>query len=172
MVDGALFPPTTIRRLSALKLSIIAVGTKMPAWVQQGYDEYARRMPKELTPQLIEQPLGVRSKSISVEKVKEAEGVNMLSAIGQNNHVVALDVLGKTISTEGVAKKLENWQMDGVNVSILIGGPDGLAKDCLQRANEKWSLSGLTLPHPLVRIVLIEQLYRGWTILQNHPYHK
>ena len=96
----------------------------------------------------------------------------MLGAIGQGHHVVALDVLGKAISTEGMAKKLEHWRMDGNNVSILIGGPDGLAQSCLQRANEKWSLSALTLPHPLVRVVLIEQLYRAWTILQNHPYHK
>lgn len=144
----------------------------MPAWVQQGYDEYKKRMPRELTPSLIEQPLAVRSKTTNVAKVKDAEGEQMLGAIGQGNHVVALDVLGKSISTEGMAKKLENWQMDGLNVSILIGGPDGLAQSCLERANEKWSLSALTLPHPLVRVVLMEQLYRAWTILQNHPYHK
>ena len=144
----------------------------MPAWVVQGYEEYAKRMPKELLPRLIEQPLATRSKSTNVTKVKYAEGQQMLSVIDKSDHVVALDVLGKSISTPGLAKKMESWQMDGVNISILIGGPDGLAPECLARANEKWSLSALTLPHPLVRVVLIEQLYRAWTILQNHPYHK
>ena len=96
----------------------------------------------------------------------------MLKHIGSNTRTIALDVLGKSFSTEVLSQKLADWQMDGRNVNILIGGPDGLDSRCLAQADEKWSLSALTLPHPLVRVLLIEQLYRAWTILQNHPYHK
>ena len=155
-----------------MKLSIIAVGTKMPSWVQQGYNEYAKRLPRELCPQMVELAIGNRSKSSNIEKAKAQEGASMQQTIPANSYVVALDVLGKKISTQGLADKLADWQMQGYNATILIGGPDGLSNECLALANEKWSLSDLTLPHPLVRIVLIEQLYRAWTILQNHPYHK
>ncbi len=96
----------------------------------------------------------------------------MLAAIPDSDRVIALDVKGKSWSTEQLAQNLSRWRMDGDNYSLLIGGPDGLASDCLTRCDAKWSLSALTLPHPLVRIVVIEQLYRAWTILQHHPYHK
>lgn len=155
-----------------MKLSIIAIGTKMPSWVQQGYQEYAKRLPRELCPHMVELAIGNRNKTSSIDKAIAQEGANMMQAIPANSYVIALDVLGKKISTDGLSKKLADWQMEGHNVTILIGGPDGLSGECLARANEKWSLSDLTLPHPLVRVVLIEQLYRAWTILQNHPYHK
>ncbi|WP_188152379.1 23S rRNA (pseudouridine(1915)-N(3))-methyltransferase RlmH [Teredinibacter waterburyi] len=158
-----------------MKIDLIAVGTKMPSWVQEGYQEYAKRLPRDLSLNLVELPLANRSKNTNVDQVKAAEGEQILSVIGSpsgNHRVIALDVLGKKLSTELLAEKMASWRMDGVNVSLLIGGPDGLSPKCLNRADEKWSLSGLTLPHPLVRIVLAEQLYRAWTILQNHPYHK
>lgn len=155
-----------------MKLSIIAVGTKMPSWVQQGYTEYAKRLPKELCPQLVELNIGNRHKNNSVEKAKAQEGGQMLQAIPDSNYVIALDVLGRKINTPQLSQSISEWQMNGKDITILIGGPDGLSSDCLSRANVKWSLSDLTLPHPLVRVVLIEQLYRAWTILQNHPYHK
>ncbi|ABD82597.1 23S rRNA (pseudouridine(1915)-N(3))-methyltransferase RlmH [Saccharophagus degradans] len=155
-----------------MKISLIAVGTRMPAWVQDGYQEYAKRLPKELTPELVELPLAVRSKSTNTQNAIASEGDNMLKHIGSNTRTIALDVLGKSFSTEVLSQKLADWQMDGRNVNILIGGPDGLDSRCLAQADEKWSLSALTLPHPLVRVLLIEQLYRAWTILQNHPYHK
>jgi len=144
----------------------------MPAWVQQGYAEYEKRLPKELKPHLLELQLANRSKTTNVAKTKAQEGADIIAALPKGGQVVALDVCGKSISTESLASKLEQWQMNTKHLSFLIGGPDGLSAECLSRADEKWSLSALTMPHPLVRIVLIEQLYRAWTILQNHPYHK
>ena len=155
-----------------MKLQIIAMGTKMPAWVKQGYAEYAKRFPNEFAPTLLELPLAVRSKNAIGEKIKEQEGKAILRYVGPGNHVVAMEVGGKPVSTERLVEKLADWQQWGQSVSLLIGGPDGLSAQCVARAQEKWSLSAMTLPHPLVRIILIEQLYRAWTILQNHPYHK
>lgn len=155
-----------------MKLRILAVGTKMPAWVQSGCFEYSKRMPPELCVQTIEIALGPRGKSQSPAKATEIEGRSILKALIDKDFVVALDVLGKTMNTEELASNLANWQMDGRDVNLLIGGPDGLSPDCLARANIRWSLSDLTLPHPLVRIVLMEQLYRAWTINANHPYHR
>ena len=155
-----------------MKISLISVGSKMPAWVAQGYDEYAKRLPRELKPQLIELPLALRSKSVNVDKIKQGEGEQIIAAIPKAARVVMLDVKGKALSTENLAEKMANWQMEAIDICLVIGGPDGLSSQCLNAADEKWSLSALTLPHPLVRVVLIEQLYRAWTILQNHPYHK
>ena len=96
----------------------------------------------------------------------------MLAAIGPTDRVIALDVMGKSCSTEQLAQQVTEWQMDGRDVSLLVGGPDGLANACLVRAEQRWSLSALTLPHPLVRVLLAEQIYRVWSILAYHPYHK
>jgi len=155
-----------------MKLNLLAVGTKMPSWVTDGYQEYAKRMPRECSLHLHEIPPAKRGKSGSPAQWMREEGDRILTAIPSNHHVVALDVKGKTWSTEQLADQLKNWQADGRDVSLIIGGPDGLTDECLQRANQRWSLSALTLPHPLVRIVLSEQLYRAWTVLQNHPYHR
>lgn len=155
-----------------MKLTIIAVGKKMPAWVQSGYSDYEKRLPREWTPRLLELDIAHRSKSKSVQQCKDQEAKHILSEIDAKDWVVALDVLGKTVSTEKLSEGMEKWQMDGRNVVILIGGPDGLAQPCLERANQRLSLSAMTLPHPLVRVLLIEQLYRAWTILTGHPYHK
>lgn len=147
----------------------------MPAWVQQGYNEYAKRLPREISLEMVEIPLGNRGQKNSaslVEKARRKEGEAMLAALAPRDHVVALDVLGKPWGTEQLSRELENWRMQGDNVSLLIGGPDGLAEDCLSRARQRWSLSPLTLPHPLVRVVLAEQIYRAWTLLAGHPYHK
>jgi len=147
----------------------------MPSWVKDGYDEYAKRLPKDFVPKLIELPLGNRSKNSNVANAKKSEGESMLVALDQlprGTHVVALEVQGRAISTEGLAKRIENLQAEAKGLCLLVGGPDGLSEPCVQRASEKWSLSALTLPHPLVRVLIIEQLYRAWTILQRHPYHK
>jgi 23S rRNA (pseudouridine1915-N3)-methyltransferase len=144
----------------------------MPAWVSEGFNEYAKRMPPELRIELVELPLGQRAKNQPVEKAMAKEGELMLKAIGAGDGVVALDVLGKPWSTEKLAQQLRGWQESGRNYNLLIGGPDGLAPDCLGRADQTWSLSPLTLPHPLVRILLMEQLYRAWTLNAGHPYHK
>ncbi|MDM3871500.1 23S rRNA (pseudouridine(1915)-N(3))-methyltransferase RlmH [Porticoccus sp. W117] len=155
-----------------MRLKIIAVGTKMPAWVETGVQEYGKRLPPELKMEWHELSLGQRGKGADVKRAMAKEGEAMLKAIGRNDKVVALDVKGKPWSTEQLAGQLSDWQFQGCDYSFLIGGPDGLAPECLTRADLKWSLSPLTLPHPLVRIVLAEQLYRAWTINAGHPYHK
>ncbi len=155
-----------------MRFKIIAVGTKMPSWVEEGYKDYAKRLPRDFTVEMVELGLGPRGKNASLAKAIAKEGEQMLAAIPKGDKVIALDVLGKPWSTEKLASNLANWSMENSNYSLLIGGPDGLAPECLARADAKWSMSALTLPHPLVRIVLIEQLYRAWSILKNHPYHK
>ncbi len=155
-----------------MKIKIIAVGSKMPGWVSQGYNEYAKRLPPELKLELVELPLGPRGKGLDVARAVAREGENMLRHIHPRDHVVALDVKGNPWATEKLAEQLSCWQSSGDGLCLLIGGPDGLATPCLGRANERWSLSTLTLPHPLVRVLLAEQLYRAWTINVGHPYHK
>jgi 23S rRNA (pseudouridine1915-N3)-methyltransferase len=155
-----------------MRIRLIAVGTKMPSWVEEGVHEYQKRLPPELKLEVRELPLGKRGKGADIKRAIASEGQQMLSAIGNNDQVIALDVKGKPWSTEQLAKELGDWQLQGDNISLLVGGPDGLAPECLERANKRWSLSPLTLPHPLVRVVLAEQLYRAWTINNNHPYHK
>lgn len=155
-----------------MRIRIIAVGTKMPDWVEQGYNEYLKRMPRDVSVEMLELPLALRSKNSDIAKAMEKEGESMLASIGKGEQVIALDVKGKSWSTEQLAEQLAAWKMSGDNYCLLIGGPDGLAPAALALASVKWSLSPLTLPHPLVRILVIEQLYRACTILQNHPYHK
>ncbi|MDO6563270.1 23S rRNA (pseudouridine(1915)-N(3))-methyltransferase RlmH [Amphritea sp. 1_MG-2023] len=155
-----------------MKIRLIAVGTKMPSWVTEGFNEYQKRLPHEFSLELIEIPLGHRGKGADLARAKRQEGELMLAAIPKGDQVVALEVGGRNWSTEQLAEQAEQWQMSGRNVSLLVGGPEGLAPECVAVANQKWSLSGLTLPHPLVRILLSEQLYRAWSILQGHPYHK
>lgn len=155
-----------------MRIRIIAVGTKMPEWVEQGYSEYAKRLPRDVTVDMIELPLAMRSKNSDIAKAMEKEGEAMLATISKGEQVIALDVKGKPWSTEQLAEQLAGWKMSGTNYCLLIGGPDGLAPAALELASVKWSLSPLTLPHPLVRILVIEQLYRACSILQNHPYHK
>jgi len=155
-----------------MRLRILAVGTRMPGWVTEGFNEYRKRLPPEIRVELVELPLGPRGKGQPLERAMEREGEAMLKAIQPGDGVIALDVPGKPWSTEQLAHQLRAWQESGKNHSLLIGGPDGLAPACLARADQSWSLSPLTLPHPLVRILLIEQLYRAWSLNAGHPYHK
>lgn len=154
-----------------MKIKLLAVGTKMPDWVDSGFSEYAKRMPPELKVELTEVPINIRGRNPSSESM-ENQGRALLKSIHEHDFVVALDVRGKSQSTEGLAIKLEKWQMSGQNLCLLIGGPDGMSADCMARANMRWSISDLTLPHPMVRIIVMEQLYRAWTINTNHPYHR
>jgi len=144
----------------------------MPSWVEEGCSEYVKRMPRDYEIKWVEIPIGPRGKNADIVRAKQREGEQMLAAINDSDWVVALEVLGKPWDTPQLSQQLDKWRMSGQNVSILIGGPDGLAPEAVARANQKWSLSPLTLPHPLVRILLAEQLYRAHTILNNHPYHK
>ncbi len=155
-----------------MRLRVIAVGTKMPSWVAMGWHEYAKRLPTEFNLELLEVGLGQRTRNQPPGRAMASEGVAMLKAIASGDRVVALDVKGKSWSTPKLAVELAAWQNSGDNYSLLIGGPDGLAPACLARADSRWSLSPLTLPHPLVRVILVEQLYRAWTINTGHPYHR
>ena len=155
-----------------MQISLIAVGQKMPGWVNQGYAEYAKRMPSECSLHLIEIPLGKRSKNSDISRLMDREGEQMLAAIKKDTLVVAMEVAGRPWSTPQLAEKLSEWRQSGRNIALFVGGPEGLAPSCQKRADQKWSLSSLTLPHPLVRIVIAEQLYRALSILKNHPYHK
>ncbi|HDK38199.1 MAG TPA: 23S rRNA (pseudouridine(1915)-N(3))-methyltransferase RlmH [Thiolapillus brandeum] len=155
-----------------MNIHLIAVGDKMPRWVQDGYQEYARRLPPECTLKLSEISARHRGKNAAITRITRDEGKQMLAAIPKSSQVVALEVKGRNWSTEELASQLENWMAAGQDVSLLVGGPEGLAPECRARADQLWSLSPLTLPHPLVRIVVAEQLYRAWSILRNHPYHR
>ena len=155
-----------------MRIHLIAVGTRMPSWVEQGYREFSKRMPRECSLQLIEIPLVKRSKSQAAERARYAEGQSILAAIPADCHVVALDVKGKSWSTEDLASRLQGWMASGRELALLVGGPDGLSPVCLERADQLWSLSAMTFPHALVRVIIAEQLYRAWTITTGHPYHR
>lgn len=155
-----------------MQITLIAIGNRMPAWVVQGYEEYARRMPNECSLQLIEITPARRNKGADIKRLVQQEGVRMLAAIPKQAFVLALEVTGKAWSTEQLAGQLDTWMREGQPIAMLVGGPEGLAPACQQRADVSWSLSNLTLPHPLVRVVIAEQLYRAMSILKNHPYHR
>ncbi|MDX1506074.1 MAG: 23S rRNA (pseudouridine(1915)-N(3))-methyltransferase RlmH [Spongiibacter sp.] len=155
-----------------MRVSLLCIGGKMPAWVEDGVAEYRKRLPAEIQLDIRELPMAKRGKTTDIRRAIAQEGEALLAAVPKGDVVIALDVLGKSVSTESLAASLRQWQMEGDNISILVGGPDGLAAECLSAARQKWSLSAMTLPHPLVRVVFAEQLYRAWTILANHPYHR
>lgn len=144
----------------------------MPTWVKTGYEEYAKRLPRECELSLKELPLAQRSKNCDLLRQIKDEGERMNAVIPPGAHVVALEVTGKPWTTPELAIALKRWFEGGKPVALVIGGPDGLADAVKSRASEFWSLSALTFPHPLVRIVVAEQLYRAWSILNNHPYHR
>lgn len=144
----------------------------MPKWVEAGSEEYCKRIGPDLKLEWHELALGKRGKNADLQRAMKAESDAMLAAVSPTDSVIALDVKGKAWSTEELAAKLKQWQMSGRNTCLLIGGPDGLSSECLARAEQKWSLSTLTFPHPLVRVILAEQIYRAWSINNNHPYHR
>jgi len=154
-----------------MRIHLIAIGTRMPAWVQAGYQEYAKRLTSDCRLQLIEIEAGKRGKNADVSRILRDEGERMLAAIPPGR-VIALDVKGHAWSTPQLSQQIQKWQLEGDDISLLIGGPEGLAESCLARAEQKWSLSPLTFPHPLVRIIVAEQIYRAWGILKGHPYHR
>ncbi len=155
-----------------MQIHIISVGNKMPGWVNDGYNEYAKRMPAECRLNLIEISPAQRSKSTDMKRAIMDEGQRMLKAVPKGSHIIALEVNGRSYTTESLAGELEQWMTFGNDVALLVGGADGLAEECLSIAKSKWSLSKLTFPHPLVRVLLAEQLYRAWSLMRNHPYHR
>lgn len=144
----------------------------MPSWIQDGMAEYSKRIVKSLGFSLIEVPLAQRGKSTNIPQSVQKEGEALLSRVQANDYVIALEVEGKRMSTTAVAERITAFKSEGKNIVFLVGGPDGLHASCRERANEQWSLSDLTLPHPIVRLVLIEQLYRANSLLEGHPYHR
>ncbi|HPN80809.1 23S rRNA (pseudouridine(1915)-N(3))-methyltransferase RlmH [Dokdonella sp.] len=155
-----------------MRTRLISVGERMPAWVAEGFAEYRKRLSRELPLELIEVPLGNRGKHRDPIRATADEGAAVIAAISADTHVVALEGRGKIWSSEQLAEQLGGWRMQGRDLAILIGGPDGHADAVLKRANQCWSLGPLTLPHMLVRLVVAEQLYRATTILAGHPYHR
>ena len=155
-----------------MQLLVAAVGQRMPSWVNEAWHEYARRMPSGMSLSLTEIKLEKRGKNADTRRLKAIESKALYTAMPTHSRVIALDVEGQTWSTEKLASKLQDWMGDGRDVGFMIGGPDGIATDVLDQADTRWSLGPLTLPHPLVRVVLAEQLYRAWTITPNHPYHR
>jgi 23S rRNA (pseudouridine1915-N3)-methyltransferase len=155
-----------------MQIHLISVGNAMPLWVQQGFQEYAKRLPRECELVLKEIPAGKRTKNNDLSRIIKEEGEKMLAALPPRAHLVTLDIPGKAWTTAQLAEHLKSWLESGQNIALLIGGPEGLAEAVKERANQSWSLSNLTLPHPLVRVVVAEQIYRAWSILNNHPYHR
>lgn len=155
-----------------MRLRLIAVGARMPGWVEEGWREYSRRLPSDLPLELVEIPLQTRSKNADVARLMRQEGEAMLARVSPGERIVTLEVEGRVWSTEQLAQQLQRWREDARHVNLMVGGPEGLAESVRARSDQRWSLSPLTLPHPLVRILLAEQIYRAWTLLSGHPYHK
>lgn len=155
-----------------MRIQLIAAGTRMPAWVQAGYREYAKRLPHQCRLELHEITIGKRRKQQPPGAAVDEEGKRMLAAIPTGAAVVALSEDGRPWSTQDLAGRLADWLSDGRDRALLIGGPDGLAGAARQRAELSWSLSPLTLPHGLARVLTAEALYRAWSVLDGHPYHR
>ena len=154
-----------------MRVTLCAVGTRPPSWVEQGFTEYSRRLPKDNRLDLVEVPAADRRNGRGPERWKEEEAERLLQAAGDRRRIV-LDVTGRPWSTEDLAVRMEDWRMEGRDPALLVGGPDGLAQRVLDGAEARWSLSALTLPHALVRILVAEQVYRAWTLITGHPYHR
>jgi 23S rRNA (pseudouridine1915-N3)-methyltransferase len=155
-----------------MKITLVAVGTQMPSWITAGFTEYANRLKQDVKLDLIEIPAGIRGKNCDTVRILQEEGKRLLNVIPKNTYIVGLDVLGKAVSTPELAVTLQKWLTLGQDIAILIGGPEGFCPDVKLKFKAMISLSNLTFPHPLVRIILSEQIYRAWSILQNHPYHR
>lgn len=155
-----------------MRIQLIAVGTKMPKWVQTGFEEYQRRFPKEMSLELIEIPAVKRGKSADIKRTLKKEGEHMLAAIAKRAHIVNLEVEGQPWDTPTLSKQLESWRNQGTDVALLIGGPEGLSPECKAVGKQQWSLSPLTLPHPMVRVIVAESLYRAWSLSAHLPYHR
>ena len=154
-----------------MRIRVIAIGSRMPGWVREAVDDYLKRFAVSLRVSIIEIEAGNRTGG-NARRAMEIEGERLLAAVRKDEFVVALDERGTEMTTKQLATWLEGHMREGRDVALLIGGPDGFTPEVLARANFKWSLSKLTFPHALVRVVLAEQLYRAHSLLNNHPYHR
>lgn len=155
-----------------MKIRLLTITHKSPAWIQEGYQDYAKRLPASCALELVEIPAEKRGNHADLKRIMEREGDKMLAAMKPQHYVIALDKGGKSWSSEELAAQLKNWLQGGRNIDLLVGGPEGIAPSCLARANEVWSLSNLTFPHLIVRLIVAEQIYRAHSILQMSPYHR
>jgi len=155
-----------------VNIYLITIGQKMPDWVNTGFAEYAKRLPASCALKLVELPMPQRGKNANIDQLKAKEAELIEKAIPKGALVIALDEYGQEVSTIGLSRKLSQWLEGGQDVALLVGGPDGLDGSLLQKARWTWSLSKLTFPHPLVRVIVAEQLYRAWSVLNHHPYHR
>lgn len=152
-------------------MRILAIGTRMPTWVSDAANEYLKRLPRESSIDCVELPASKRSREAPVSRMSE-EASAIERRLKSHEQVVALDVEGDLVSTEAIARSLSQWRRDSASIAFVIGGPDGLHPSLKATAAARWSLGRITLPHPLVRVILAEQLYRAWSINAGHPYHR
>lgn len=155
-----------------MRIYLVSVGRRMPTWVEAGYEDYARRLPAQCALQLVELEPARRIKGAGGALARADEGERILRSLPRGVGVTALDPGGQAWTSEALARRIEGWMGAGRDRALLVGGADGLAPDCLSRADERWSLSNLTFPHQLVRILVAEQIYRAWSLLKGHPYHR
>ena len=155
-----------------MQIYVVAVGDKSPTWVEAGVTEYLSRMPHECKVKLVTVATTKRAKNISISQAQKREQALLLKNTPNNSYRIALDERGKEWTTTELASKLEAWMQSTPVVTLYIGGPDGFTPDFLNHVDLVMSLSLITMPHMLVRLVLVEQLYRAWTVTQGHPYHR
>lgn len=155
-----------------MQIHLVAVGNRMPTWVTEGFQDYAKRLPRECELVLREIAPGKRGKNADLARIREEEGERILASLSRDDQVIALEVGGKPWDTVQLSNQVKDWMRDGRRIALMVGGPEGLSDACRARANQLWSLSPLTLPHPIVRIIVAEQIYRAWSLLNNHPYHR
>ncbi len=155
-----------------MRFHLVAVGTKTPDWVSAGFADYARRLHGGARLELHEVAGGARRGEAEPERIRAQEAQRLRGALPRNAYRIALDQGGRCMDSESIAGRLREWNRTGAEVAFVVGGAEGLASDLIGESDERWSLSPLTLPHALVRVVLAEQLYRALSILHNHPYHR
>jgi len=151
---------------------VIAVGDRQPSWVDEAFDTYSRRFPRQWGFRLDRIATVRRTKNDRSKSAMEAEGEQILAKTNADEQVVLLDERGKQLTSQALANRLSDWQSDGRNLCFVIGGPDGVSPACRDRADFIWSLSDLTLPHGLARVLFAEQMYRAWSLQTGHPYHR
>lgn len=155
-----------------MHIRLLAVGDRQPSWVDTAFDNYARRLPRQWQFRLDVIATAPRQKNSKPDSAMAAEGKKVLAKIRAPERVIVLEVAGKEFSSHEFAARLQDWQADGRDLTFVIGGPDGVSAACLERADVRWSLSKLTLPHGLARVLFVEQLYRAWSLTAGHPYHR
>jgi len=155
-----------------MKIRLLAVGHKMPKWVQQTFAEYNNRLSKVQQLELVEIPPIHRSKTTNTRVAMQKEANLISSCLKAHETLIVLDEKGRSITTQYLADSIKQWQLQGNDIALVIGGADGLTAELKNQAQQRWSLSGLTFPHPLVRIIVVEQIYRAYSLISNHPYHR